>query len=62
MKKIEMTVSETGEIQIKTSGYSGKACKVATEKLEKALGQVTDDKATSEMYDKEATANVESRR
>jgi hypothetical protein len=37
-KKIEITVSPEGAVNIKTSGFSGGSCKDATRDLERALG------------------------
>ncbi len=37
-KKIEITVSPEGAVNIKTSGFAGGSCKDATRDLERALG------------------------
>jgi len=47
---IEVTVSPTGEVSIQTRGYAGSACRQASKFLEKALGRVTKDRPTAEMY------------
>lgn len=50
MKKIEITVSPTGETVVQTSGFKGKACQDATKQIEAALGVVTADKKLPEFY------------
>ncbi|MBA4019172.1 MAG: hypothetical protein C0483_18555 [Pirellula sp.] len=50
MKKIEVTVSPTGETSIKTTGFVGKSCTDATKELELALGTVTADVKSGEYY------------
>ena len=37
-KKIEITVSPEGAVNIKTSGFAGASCRDATRELERALG------------------------
>lgn len=49
-KKIKVRVGPTGDTVISTEGFQGTACKDATKQLEAALGTVTGDKATQEMY------------
>lgn len=51
MKEIIVTL-EKGNVVIETKGFKGKACKDATAALEKALGMVTTDAPTKEMYEK----------
>ena len=51
MTTIIVEVSPTGETKIETRGFKGKSCKDATRELEKALGAVTSDTATSEAYE-----------
>jgi len=50
MKTIDMVIEKDGTFTITTSGYDGSACKDATKALEAALGTVTEDTATPEMY------------
>ena len=47
---IEVTISPTGEVSIQTRGYTGSTCRQASQFLEKALGQVAQDRPTAEMY------------
>jgi hypothetical protein len=37
-KKIEITVSTEGAVNIKTSGFTGSSCRDATRDIERALG------------------------
>jgi len=46
-RTIEITVSPTGETRVQTLGFVGRTCKLASAFLEKALGKVTDDRATT---------------
>ena len=51
-KQIMVTVPlDAGKgVTVETHGFAGQACKNATEALEKALGQVTRDEDTDEMF------------
>lgn len=40
-------------VQLETTGFIGKGCEAATEAFQKALGTVTEDTPTQEMYDTE---------
>jgi len=50
---IEVTIGVAGEVSVQTRGFAGSACRQASAFLEKALGQVTRDQATAEMYQAE---------
>ena len=52
---IEVTISPTGEVSIQTRGYTGSTCRQASQFLEKALGQVAQDRPTAEMYQSQTT-------
>ena len=54
-KRIEITVSPQGATSIKTSGFSGGACKDATRDLERALGVASKETLTPEFYGKAQT-------
>jgi hypothetical protein len=47
MKTIEITIAPNGETKVRTLGFVGRTCKLASAFLEKALGIVTEDKATN---------------
>ena len=47
---IEVVVSTDGKVTIQTQGFTGSACKAATESLEKALGLKQSEKLTAEFY------------
>lgn len=49
-KKIEITFSETGETQVKTIGFFGKVCLLASDFLEKALGKAKSTEKTGDFY------------
>lgn len=49
-KKIEITFSPTGETQVKTEGFIGKLCLIASGFLEKALGKATKTEKTADFY------------
>ena len=51
-KKIEITISPTGEVSFTMKGVKGKACLEETQFLENALGgEVTVREDTTEMYE-----------
>jgi hypothetical protein len=50
MKEIHINISTTGEVNVKTKGFAGSACKKETADFEKLLGKVTSDKPTEEAY------------
>ena len=50
MKTIEITVTPTGETVVETRGFEGSSCRQASEFLEKALGQRTQERFTSEFF------------
>ena len=50
---IEVTISPAGEVSVQTRGYAGSACRRATKFLEQALGQITRDRPTAEMFQPE---------
>ena len=50
MKTIEIVVSPTGQTRVETKGFTGAECRQASEFLEKALGQRTGERLTSEFY------------
>jgi len=47
---IEVIVSPDGKVTVQTKGFSGSACKAASESLEKALGLKQSEKLTAEFY------------
>ena len=49
MRKIIVKIHK-GTTTVQAEGYQGASCKDATKAFEKALGQVTADAPTSEMY------------
>ena len=61
MKTIEITVTPTGETKVRTLGFVGRTCKLASAFLEKALGIVTSDKATTQAEEQQCQNRNESR-
>lgn len=49
--KMTISISPTGDVQVKVDGVKGASCKDVSKAIEKALGQVTSDKLTSEYYE-----------
>jgi hypothetical protein len=49
-KRIEITVSPEGAVNIKTAGFTGSSCKDATRDLEKALGVAGRESLLPEFY------------
>jgi hypothetical protein len=50
MKIIEITVDSRGQSRVETKGFSGSECREASNFIEQALGQRTDEKLTAECY------------
>ncbi len=50
MKVIEVIVDTKGAISLETKGFAGTGCRDATRQLEQALGIVTRDDATPELF------------
>ena len=50
MKKIILKISPKGEMQIRVEGACGEQCKELSRPFEEALGVVSSDVATDEMY------------
>jgi hypothetical protein len=55
-KKIEITVSPEGAVNIKTAGFTGSSCKDATRDLERALGVSGRESLLPEFYSQASTA------
>ena len=53
-KTIQITFNPDGTTEIKTSGFRGNSCMMATEFLKKALGSVLNTKKTPEYFQAEA--------
>ena len=49
-KIIEITVSPNGETTVQTKGFSGSACRDASQAIEALLGRRTSEQLTSEFY------------
>jgi hypothetical protein len=47
---IEVLISATGEVQLKTVGFAGNTCREASRRIEQTLGVVSSDTPTPEMY------------
>jgi len=50
MKTIIVSVENTGEVQIETTGFKGKACEAATKALETAMGVKTNSRKKPEYH------------
>jgi hypothetical protein len=55
-KTIEITVSPEGATSIKTSGFTGGACRDATRELERALGVAGKESLLPEFYGQTSTS------
>ena len=47
---IEIVIDTTGAARLQTKGFAGPACRDASRVLEQALGTVSSDTPTAEMY------------
>jgi len=59
MAEIKIRIGKDGKFKLAVNGMKGSICKDLTKGLEKALGQVVESKATSEMYEQQATLENE---
>jgi len=57
MKTIKVTVSPKGKTTIRTTGFIGSACKQETADLVKLLGEIEEEKLTSEFYQEDPNPN-----
>ena len=57
MRKIEVTISPTGESKIETHGYRGNSCLADTKQLEVALGVRDSESIKPEFYQNDTTNN-----
>ena len=55
---IEITISRTGEVKVHIKGAKGKACMDYAEWLSNIIGNVKEQKLTSEYYEPEETNRV----
>jgi len=54
-RTIEVIVTPTGEVTVEAVGFQGKACKQATEAIEKALGLAATPKLKPEYHQQTTT-------
>lgn len=59
MPSIEITVSPAGESRVQTLGFSGSACRVASQFVVVALGQVAGEQLTSEFHELEVSLSLQ---
>ena len=50
-RKIEITISPSGESRVETKGFAGSQCRDASGFLESALGKTTSESLTAEFHD-----------
>ncbi len=56
-KTIEITVLPNGQTKVETKGFVGAECRQASQFIEKALGQQTDEVLKAEFYAKTSDHN-----
>ncbi|CAN5619999.1 hypothetical protein BH23PLA1_BH23PLA1_40130 [soil metagenome] len=54
-KTIEITVDPKGQTRVETKGFSGHACRQASQFIEQALGQATAEQLKPEYYQQQST-------
>jgi hypothetical protein len=62
MKRIEITISPTGDSRIETSGFSGPSCQEASRFLEQALGQKLSEQLTVDFFATQETSQSHQQR
>ena len=61
MKRIEVTVAPDGESKVEAFGFSGNACRSATEAIRKGLGVDTDERLKAESYQVKQSSEQQAR-
>ena len=56
--EVEITISKTGEVKVHVRGAKGKACLEYAKWLTKVIGEVKEQKLTSEYYEPETKAAI----
>jgi hypothetical protein len=57
LKRIEITISPTGESKIETSGFVGDECRNATKSIEAALGKTSSEELKAEFHEQSTNEN-----
>jgi len=47
---IEIIVAPNGQSQVQTKGFTGSSCRLASQFLERAIGERTSEQVTAEFY------------
>ena len=55
---IEITISKTGQVMVHVKGAKGKVCMEYGKWLAKVVGNIKDQKLTSEYYEPETNAQI----
>lgn len=58
VEKLKVVIKPTGEVQVSAEGVVGSRCQLVTAGMEAALGAVTSDHPTEEMYQTVVHENV----
>ncbi len=58
MEEMTINIGPDGEVQITVKGVKGKSCKDVTKQIEAALGKVTKDTPTPDMWQTEVKHNA----
>ncbi|OHB56748.1 MAG: hypothetical protein A2Y07_11800 [Planctomycetes bacterium GWF2_50_10] len=56
--EVEITILKSGEVKVHVKGAKGKACMEYANWLAKVVGEIKDQKLTSEYYEAQATTAV----
>lgn len=56
---VKITISKTGEVKVHIKGAKGKSCLAYSKWLSKLIGNVKDQKLTSEHYEPEIKARID---
>jgi hypothetical protein len=50
-REFEITIAPDGQVELLVKGYKGKRCLEAMRELQKVVGELKSQRATSEMYE-----------
>lgn len=57
--EVEISISKTGEVKVHIKGAKGKACVEYAKWLTQVIGQVKDQRLTSEYYEPEVKSRID---
>jgi hypothetical protein len=60
-REFDITIGKAGEVQLHVKGYKGRACLEAVKMFEKIVGEMKEQRETSEFYEPEEQVRIDLR-